>query len=169
MNTNQIERNIKAISRFGKKMDAFIQDTALQVALHCHKHGEISLLHKLWSAMQEFKGARHKAMDEWMIRFAPVKMVDPANIPDDKFPFTVDTERMLDEEGRNALCLEQAKPANHWYNMKPDPKLVDSLDINAMLNALLKRVDNETKKNADLKITGEDTLRKLRELVTHME
>lgn len=165
MNTNQIERNIKAISRFGKKMDAFIQDTALQVALHCHKHGEISLLHKLWTAMQDFKGARHKAMDEWMQRNAPVKLVDPDNIPDDKFPFTVDTERLLDEAGRNELCMAQAKPANHWYNMKPDPKLIESLDINAMLNALLKKVDTESKKNADLKITGEDTLRKLRALV----
>jgi hypothetical protein len=163
--TARIERNIKAISRFGKKMDGFIQDTALQVVLHCHTHGEISLLHKLWSAMQDFKGARHKAMDEWMKRNAPVTMVDPDNIPDDKFPFTLDTSRLLDEEGRNALCMEQGKPANHWYNMKPDPKLVDELDINAMLNALLKRVDSESKKNADLKIKGEDMLRKLRGLV----
>lgn len=166
MNTNQIERNIKAISRFGKKMDTFIQDTAFATVMHCHKHGEISLLHKLWSAMQDFKGARHRAMDAWMQKYAPVTMVDPDKVPEDKFPFTLDTARLLDEEGRNALAIEQGKPANHWYNMKPDPKLIDSLDINAMLAALLKKVDSEVKKNTNLPIKGEDMLRKLRDLHT---
>lgn len=164
MNAAQIERSIKAISRFGKKMDTFIQDTALATVMHCHKHGEISLLHKLWSSMQDFKGARHRAMDAWMQKYAPVTMVDPAKVPEDKFPFTLDTSRLLDEAGRNELAMEQGKPANHWYNMKPDPKLIDSLDINAMLAALLKKVDSELKKDAKLPIKGEDLLSKLRTL-----
>lgn len=157
MDKSKIELNIKRISHFGKKMDAFVQDTALAVALHCHKHGEVSLVNKLVLAMADWKGARHKAMHSWVAAYCPV-ILNSDEASAKAQPYVIDTSRIADEAGRNEIAIANGSPANHWYNHKTEPLLPEFIDVNAMLQAVMKKVTKLQKDGVPVK--DADTLAK---------
>lgn len=146
----KIELNIKRISHYGKKMDAFVQMTALAVALHSHKHGEVSLVNKLVLAMADWKGARHKAMHSWVAAYCPVVLnADEAAAKTQ--PYCVDTSRLADEAGRNEIAIANGQEKNHWYNHKADPVMPEFIDVNAMLQAVMKKVTKLQKDGVPVK------------------
>lgn len=166
MNVEQIEKNIKDIAAAGKKLDAKVQDTALAIALHSHEHGEVSLVNKLVLAMADWKGARHKAMHAWLELYAPV-MVNPDESAVKAVPYVFNPEkRAASVEDRNAIAIANGKAENHWYNQKKDSPLPESVDVMAMIQAVMKKAGKLQKDGVPLKAGHEKFLSQLEQMAS---
>lgn len=132
--TAQIERNIAFIAKAGAKLDKLIQNTAEAVMLHSHQHREVSLVNKLYLALS--KGARHAAMTEWLMTFAPVVAnTDDATKGERPFVFNEDKCKA------DAELIELAGKASSmpWYEMKKSPQPDEVFDVLAALKAIVRK------------------------------
>jgi hypothetical protein len=131
LNAEQIEVTIKRIVTNGKKLDKDIQDAALGCIAHIEANGDVRLFNRLYLAMP--KGSRKTALTNWALAFGKVD----ANAGDNKkeAPFIYSKDKVTK--------LAEAT-LNPWYDFAPDKSPDEIVDIMAMLNSLLRKVDKAT-------------------------
>ena len=151
-----ISKEIGLIKNAGSKLDERIQLAGLSVISHAHKHGDITVVNQLFLALP--KGARGKALAEWLLAFGNVKKnTDKASAK--LAPFSYDKERTAPGEEELGAVM-QAASDTPWYKFAPEPKVADMFDFGAALKALMARAEAAEAKG--LNIEGADLLTKVR-------
>jgi len=124
---DQVNKQIKFIAKAGAKLDAFIQETAEQVAAHFEVNKDNGLVNRLYLALP--KGARKSAMTEWLLTFLAVEAnMSPSTMKDQ--PFVYCREKETDVEGAKLI---------KWFDCKPDPKPSAVFDFQKFVKAALKK------------------------------
>ena len=125
--TAQINKQIALITRAGAKLDAFIQETAVDVITHYAEHCDTGLVNRLYLGMP--KGARKAALTEWLLAFcAVVPNLNKATAKEQ--PFIHSKDKVTDVEGGTA---------KKWYECKPDAKPADVFDFQRFVKQALKK------------------------------
>lgn len=132
--TSAINKAIASIQSRGAKLDASIQHVGLSVLQHIEDHGDYTLAERLVQAMP--KGSRRLALVEWMLAHGRIALLDKADPADAERikaggVFKYAKEKATDIEG---AALVQ------WFDMKKEKDVLEAFDVQAALNALLKRV-----------------------------
>ena len=123
----QLNKQFTFIARAGAKLDAFIQDTAIDTLEHFEEHNDVRMVDRLCLALP--KGARHAAMGEYILRyFAVAANTDPATKKER--PFLNAPDKMNDIEGAKA---------DKWFDCKPSQTPDQLFDLQAAVRALLKK------------------------------
>lgn len=138
---------IVGIGKAGLKLDNEIQLVGLSVLNHAEKHGDVTLINKLYLALP--RGARKAAMTQWLVAFGKVA----ANTGDNKkeAPFVYDKTKTTDLAGASQTP---------WFDFAPDKAPDACFDIAAAVAALLKRASK-----AD-SVSDPELLAKLQSLTT---
>ena len=123
----QLNKQFAFITRAGAKLDAFIQDTAIDTLEHFEEHNDARMVDRLYLALP--KGARHAAMGEYILRyFAVVANTDPATKKER--PFLNAPDKMNDIDGAKA---------DKWFDCKPSQSPDQLFDLQAAVRSLLKK------------------------------
>ena len=125
--TAQINKQIALITRAGAQLDAFIQETAVDVITHYAAWCDTGLVNRLYLGMP--KGARKAALTEWLLAFcAVVPNLNKATAKEQ--PFIHSKDKVTDVEGGTA---------KKWYECKPDAKPADVFDFQRFVKQALKK------------------------------
>ena len=125
--STQLNKQFAFITRAGAKLDAFIQDTAIDTLEHFEEHNDARMVDRLYLALP--KGARHAAMGEYILQyFAVVANTDPATKKER--PFLNAPDKVNDIEGAKAA---------KWFECKPSQTPDQLFDLQAAVRALLKK------------------------------
>lgn len=151
--TAAIDKAIKSIAGRGAKLDGDIQLAGLSVLAHIEAHGDTTLADRLYAAMP--KGARRLALAEWMLAFGKVEALQ-ANNPEHKerlaagqfFGFA--KTKKTDMAGAEAMM---------WHEFKKEKALSETLDVQAAVQSLLKRI--QTAQAKGVKLENADKLEEL--------
>lgn len=123
----QLNKQFAFITRAGAKLDAFIQDTAIDTLEHFAEHNDARMVDRLYLALPN--GARHAAMGEYILRyFAVVANTDPATKKER--PFLNAPDKVNDIDGAKS---------DKWFNCKPSQSPDQLFDLQAAVRALLKK------------------------------
>lgn len=121
--TTAINKAIDSIETRGKRLDRDIWVAAVSAMAHHAKHGDVTLVNRLVSAMP--KGSRVNALREYIMAFGKVAWSE------ENKTFVHDKEGTFDLEG--ALGVS-------WVEFKPEPEYVP-FDAGAALRQLMKKVE----------------------------
>jgi hypothetical protein len=134
-----INKAIGQISATGKKLDALIQETAVDVLEHFQTHRDTGLVNRLFLALP--KGTRGIALGQWLLRFVAVKVNTNAETKKEQ-PFVFDAGKvaaMLDGETlTRAGCVM-------WYDLKPEKALDEVFDVQTAFKAMLRHIERSAK------------------------
>lgn len=123
----QLNKQFAFITRAGAKLDAFIQETAIDTLEHFEEHKDARMVDRLYLALP--KGARHAAMGEFILKhFAVAANTDP--LTKKERPFLNAPDKVNDIEGAKA---------DKWYDCKPSQAPDQLFDLQAAVRALLKK------------------------------
>lgn len=123
----QLNKQFAFITRAGAKLDAFIQETAIDTLEHYDEHKDVRMVDRLYLSLP--KGARHAAMGEYILKhFAVIANTDP--ITKKERPFLNAPDKVNDIEGAKA---------DKWYDCKPSQTPDQLFDLQAAVRALLKK------------------------------
>ena len=145
--TADIKKAIESIERKGKSLDWDIQRAAVSCLAHINKHGDTTLLDSLVNAMP--KGSRKSALVEWAVALGEVRTLNRDN-PDDQT--AIAQGRIFKLDRTRTFVLENAM-ASMWYDFKPEKDLLTVFDAQAMVQSMLKRLNNAIRDGADVKNT----------------
>ena len=146
-NVADIKKAIESIERKGKSLDWDIQRAAVSCLAHINKHGDTTLLDSLVNAMP--KGSRKSALVEWAVALGEVRTLNRDN-PDDQN--AIAQGRIFKIDRTRNFVLENAM-ASMWYDFKPEKDLLTVFDAQAMVQSMLKRLNNAIRDGADVKNT----------------
>lgn len=128
--SEQINKQCAFITKAGAKLDAFIQETALDVQQHFIEHKDVRMVNRLFTCLP--KGTRHVAMGEYILAyFAVVPNTDMSSKKEQ--PFVNAPDKVNDVEGATKM---------QWFNFKPSPAVDQMFDLQAAVRALLKKAGN---------------------------
>jgi hypothetical protein len=121
---------IKAQGKAHKRLDAQWQVLALSAVHAFAEHGNVFYVNAVYLSLG--KGARHKAMTEYMLAFGGVQ----ANTSDSKetMPFIKDPAKMADLKGAEETM---------WFDMASSPKPDEVLDYLALALKMVRRAPKE--------------------------
>jgi len=128
----EIDKAIKSITKSGAKLDALIQDTAVNVAEHYAQHKDTGLVNRLFLAMP--KGSRRNALADWLLKFVAVGVNTGATKKEQ--PFIHDREKTTD-------ALGGAKTM--WYDLKPEKAVDEVFDVKTAFMRMLRHIEKSTK------------------------
>lgn len=123
-----------AIESHGKKranIDKETQRLALSAIAVFAQHGNVFYINHLYANMG--KGARHKALTEWLFAFGGVKANEDKESAGKK-PFVKDAEKTVDMAGA-------AK--EYWYNFAPSKSPADVIDVLKLTLAVIKKASRK--------------------------
>ena len=135
----EIDKAIKTITTSGAKLDALIQDTAVNVAEHYAQHKDTGLVNRLFLAMP--KGSRRNALADWLLKFVAVD-VNKAIATKKEQPFV----SAKDDKGvwyKATDALGGAKVM--WYDLKPEKRVDEVFDVKASFMRMLRHIEKSTK------------------------
>lgn len=156
--TKTIAAAINNLAKRWQGIDTTTQTVALDVLLHAHVNREVSLVNKLYLALG--KGARHEAMAQWLMLYAPVKANAVAATKEER-PFLFEKDKALD--GDELVTLMGNASRNPWYMSAPSKAPDEVFDFAKALKALLAKADREVK--AGRSVSDPDAVAKLREML----
>lgn len=136
--SQQISKQIASINITGAKLDATIQDTAVDVLEHYMEHRDTGLVNRLFLALP--KGSRGLALADWLLKFCAVK-VNTDKTSKAEQPFVFDKERVGVMTPEN---FEKAK-ATMWYDLKKEKAVDEVFDVQKAFKAMLRRIERSTK------------------------
>ena len=142
LGTAEITRACEHITEKGQKLDDFIQYTALSVLNHVELHGDISVANKLYLSMP--KGSRKTALADFMLKYGKL-LPEQDRLKGKTAPFIF---------GRDKVTNLEAARAKPWYEHKKDPEVIDTLNIHAMIAALVARIERDANKGAKVDESG---------------
>ena len=150
-----INKAIDSIARRGKTLDADIQQAALSCMQHAAKHGDSTLLDRLWLSMP--RGSRRASLTEYLLHFGPVQANKDKTSKKER-PF------LYDRDKAKAFNLEAAA-VEPWYewNRPASEDGVQEFDFDKALAALVKRASNAQAKGQT--IVGLENLKQVAGLV----
>lgn len=140
----------KAITAWGKAGQKWAQQghiLALSALTHHAKHGDTSLINRVYLAMP--KGAKSSAMAEWILAYGALS----ANTDKEAArtsPFVHDKTKTADLAGA---------AQTPWTEFKPEPTVLELFDVQKAVHAIL------TKAAKAQAVSDSDMLGKLRELI----
>lgn len=138
-----INKEIASIKAAGAKFDKRVQECAIACLEHMDKHGDHTLLVRLYQALP--KGSRRGSMATWIMRYSRLTANDDKATKNEK-PFIVDKAKANDLEGA---------ASEMWYEAgKPEQNPDEILDVQKAVKALLAKVKKA--KDAGQKIKGLD-------------
>lgn len=143
LTAKQIDDAIANIASRGKKLDDFIQQTALSIILHIDNHGDISKANMLFNAMP--KGSRRNALAEWFIRFGKLKVSKAEDKKVNPFAFNKKAETNFEE----AAALP-------WFKCRPEKAVDQVFDIQVKLIQLLNQAKKAQEAGREIKAHGID-------------
>lgn len=123
-----------AIEAHGKKragIDKETQRLALSAIAVFAQHGNVFYINHLYANMG--KGARHKALTEWLLAFGGVKANEDKTTAT-KTPFVKDAEKTVDMAGAHKTA---------WYDMAKSPDPVDVVDVLKLTLAVIKKASKK--------------------------
>ncbi len=126
-----IDLAIKSIQSRGSKLAKDIHITAVSCLAHIEKHGDITLLNRLMSALPA--GWRSNALKAWAEEFGKV------NYDNTQKAFTYDKAKKSNIEGAISVTPEDFKPEPEY---KP-------LDLEAAIKALIKKAGERVNSEND--------------------
>ena len=142
-----LSKAIESIGRRGQKLDNDIQDAALSCLWHLDKHGDITLLERLWASMP--KGARRNALADWAAKFGKLTLnMDKAS--NKEHPF------LYDKKGNTDLA---GAAETKWFDCKPEKGIEEEFDFEAKVHSLLRHLAQA--QNKGLKIKGAEMAEKI--------
>lgn len=117
------------------------QAIAMSVLVHIDTHRDVSVVNNLVNALYKGlgKGARHTAMTQWLLDYAPVI----ANVGPDKAdkPFVFSKAKAKE-------AIRYADAANNpWYGKKPSKTPDQVFDLRAVLKSAVKKVQAAAKED----------------------
>jgi len=124
LSRDQIVRNCMTIRKAGKKMDELIHQTGVSVIAHAEKHGDTTLIDRLFSVMP--KSSRAKALKTWIEDFGPVSWDE-------------DLDRFKLDKEKKARVNEAAKIPFWEYTQESKP--LSPLDLEKRLKLLFKQAN----------------------------
>lgn len=122
-----IEAAITSISNRGKKLDNDVQIVGLSVLAHADKHGDITLINRLYNCMPA--GSRRRALAEWLMAFGKVSAnADRSTLRE--APFVYDKAKKTDLQGA---------AQEPWFTFAPEGAPADMFDVSRALHGLIAR------------------------------
>lgn len=136
----QIKSTINLIRKAGETMDERIHSVGVSIAHHAEQHGDWTEFQRLYDVMP--KSSRRKALVTWIIDHTPLKFDDKAGL----FVKAKTNKKPYDFEAMNQTPF--------WEYTKEVVQSLDVdklLDLNTLIAAAEKRLDNATEKGAEIK------------------
>jgi hypothetical protein len=130
-----INKNIAAIASTGKKLDALVQSTAMEVLEHFQTHRDTGLVNRLFLALP--KGTRGIALGQWLLRFVAVKVNTNAETKKEQ-PFVFDSAKVAAMMAEDTLTRAAAVM---WYDLKPEKALDEVFDVQTAFRAMLRHIE----------------------------
>lgn len=137
-----IKKNIKTIGTARAKLSDLIQQAALAVTLHAHKHGDVTLASDLCVAVGN--GMKHEALRVWLSTFGPMS----PNADKDSAktaPMVYAKSKRVEGEELEQRMADAA--AVQWYSAPTEKSAVEwtlAGDIHKLLNKLAKLSESGT-------------------------
>ena len=130
-----INAAIAGIKLAGAKLDAKIQDTAVDVLEHFMEHRDTGLVNRLYLAMP--KGSRSTALADWLLKFVAVK-VNTAKETKAEQPFVFEKDKVdaMMAEGNLSLAT-----STQWFDLKKDKPLDEVFDVKTAFRAMLRKIE----------------------------
>lgn len=125
-----INASIESIRKKGAAFDKLVQDTALHVLDHAHKHNDLDVVNRLIVAMP--KGSRSQSLAVWFCKFGKLQ-------PNDSKEKEVLIVKPLVWNKNGALDRAKAE-ATLWHAVLKDKPLVEVFDIEAKFASFMKQV-----------------------------
>lgn len=104
----KIKQAIQSIKTSGKKLDAKIHEVAVQCMIHAKKQGDVTLFASLVNAMP--KSSRQKALVQWGMDHAPIKMIHDKATREYKGKMEKDWTQNIEDK----FNLEKAAATPFW-------------------------------------------------------
>jgi hypothetical protein len=125
-----INANIESIRKKGAAFDKLVQETALDVLDHSHKHNDLDIVNRLIVAMP--KGSRSQSLSVWFCKFGKLT----PNTTKEKEVLAI-KPLVWNKDGK----LDRAKAeATLWHAVLKDKPLVEVFDIEAKFASFMKQV-----------------------------
>ncbi|NUX98751.1 hypothetical protein [Paraburkholderia youngii] len=125
-----INAAIESIRKKGAAFDKLVQDTALDVLDHAHKHNDLDIVNRLIVAMP--KGSKGQSLAVWFCKFGKLKPNDT------KEKELLATKPLV---WNKDAALDRAKAeATPWHSVLKDKPLIEVYDIEAKFAAFMKQV-----------------------------
>jgi hypothetical protein len=125
-----INAAIESIRRKGAAFDKLVQDTALDVFDHAHRHNDLDIVNRLVVAMP--KGSRGQSLAVWFCKFGKLK-------PNDSKEKEVLAVKPLvwNKDGNTDRPNAER---TLWHSVLKDKPLIEVFDIEAKFSAFMKQV-----------------------------
>ena len=149
MDLSRIKRNIQTIGRSSDTLFGLVQDTALAIALHAKKHGDITPMSSLLRNMGA--GLRRDALVVWSEKFFPVKVEAATADGPHTFTYNVAAKTVRLKEGWDkdtSLWNIEGAASTLWWNAKKESAL-RPLDFDAQLKTLLNTLNKRRSGEAE--------------------
>lgn len=134
-----INKSIASIATTGKKLDALIQSTAMDVLEHFQVHRDTGLVNRLFLALP--KGTRGIALGQWLLRFVAVKVNTNAETKKEQ-PFVFDAGKVAAMMAEDTLTRASVVM---WYDLKPEKALDEVFDVQTAFKAMLRHIERSAK------------------------
>ena len=152
-----LHKAIESIAKRGARLDADIQTAGLSCIDQAARHGNTMPMDRLYNALPN--GSRRLALVEWLLNYAPVKVLDKREDKDAISAgrvFKLDREKKADIEGADETP---------WYEFKKEREAVDAFDVLASVESFVKKWEAAMKKGITVEHKAE-AIARLKEIIS---